>query len=646
MLLTFNNTVSLEERKLSQGGYMDKILRVDLSKMELKEEGFPEDWKKKYLGGSGVAARIIYDEVPPEIDAFDPRNVLCIFAGPYTGTFAPCSGRYGAAAKSPLTGGWGEANSAGFWGAELKFAGFDGIIVKGKSQKPLYLWVNDGKAELKSAEDLWGKTTVETKRILEERHGNKTKVLSIGPAGEKLVRFACLINDNGRAAGRCGLGAVMGSKKLKAIAVQGTKTVPIADQKTFADLVKEYTETITNHLATVVLGMGTAGGVKMAEELGDFPVKNWRLGSFPEAADLDFSGDPYQKIFIRKDSCYRCPIGCGRWIKVDKEIAGVKPFEGHGPEYETIGVFGGALQNSDIETIAAANYLCDSYGLDTISTGAMIAFAYEAYEKGIITKKDVGFELKWGDGEAAVKMTRMIAEREGIGDLLAEGPITAAQKLGKGAHQFALHVKGQPTPAHDPRVYAGVAVEYATSNRGACHLQGQAELWQSEESFYSVQFQIDPAPFRFFGVDFDGLHTNEGKGKAIAITMSGFNTLDALVFCAFTGVCLPSGEEITKLTNAIAGWNLKPQDLLTIGERLVALKRAFNIRCGFTREDDKLPERLLTPAPDVPEKHAAPNLEIQLREFYETMGWDWDTGKPTRERLSKLGLKDVADDLW
>ncbi len=628
-------------------GYMDRILRVDLSKGELKGESFSEDWKKKYLGGTGLAARIIYDEVPPEADAFDPENVVCFFTGPYTGTPAPTSGRYGVAAKSPLTKGWGEATASGYWAPELKFAGFDGIKIKGKSEKPVYLWINDGKAELRPADELWGKTTEETEKILRGRHGKKTKVASIGPAGEKLVRFACVISDGGRAAGRCGIGAVMGSKKLKAIAVQGTKKVPVATPERFEALLKKYTKTVRESMGAAVMREGTAATVTSASAVGDFPVKNWQLGNFPEANRLSATGD-YAKISVKKWACYRCPIGCGRIVKVDREIAGVGPFEGHGPEYETLGVFGGALQNADVETVAAANYICNTYGMDTISTGGMIAFAYEAYEKGILTKDDIGFELKWGDGEAAVKLTKMIARREGIGELLGEGPVIAAEKIGKGAKEFALHVKGMGIPSHDPRVYTGMAAEYALSNRGTCHLQGFMETWQSVESFYLPQLGEETLKGKWFwDLRFGGLHANEGKGKILNVVMSVHNTFDALIICKFLPLCdMTSGREIADLLSAIMGIELSRDDLQEIGERLVALKRAFNIRCGLTKADDRLPERLLTPAPDALDKHAAPNLEIQLKEFYEAAGWDWETGKPTKERLISLGLGDVAKDLW
>lgn len=629
-------------------GYMNKILTVELTAGKLESAPFPDNWRKEYIGGGGVAARIIYDEVPPQSDAFDPSNVVCIFTGPYTGTSAPFSGRYSVAAKSPLTGGWGEASCSGYWAPELKFAGFDGIVVKGSSENPVYLWINDGKAELLPADDLWGKTTTETENILRKRHGGKTKVLSIGPAGENLVRFSSVISDGGRAAARCGIGAVMGSKRIKAIAViRGSKReVPVANKELLTSLSKEYAKTAGGSPAGEIMAMGTAATVEGAEQVGDFPIKNWQLGSHPEASRLDFSGD-YQKIFVKKWPCYRCPIGCGRWVKIDKEIAGVKPFEGHGPEYETLGVLGGALQNMDVETVAAANHLCNDYGMDTISTGGMIAFAFEAYEKGILTKDDIGFELKWGDGEAVVKLTAMIAKREGIGELLGEGPVKASQKIGKGSEEFALHVKGMGIPAHDPRVYSGVALEYAVSNRGACHLQGFMETWQSMDAFFADEFGMDKAEIAFWGGDYSGLHSDQGKGKAVALSMAVCNVLDALPVCKFMPFLdLFSGHEITNLTKAITGMEITRETLVTIGERMVNLKRAFNIRCGLTKGDDRLPQRLLQPAPDVLDKHGAPNLEVQMKEFYEAMSWDWETGKPTEKRLRELGLEDVAEDLW
>ncbi len=627
-------------------GYMNKILRVDLSTGNITEEPFPEDWKKMYLGGTGIAARIIYDEVPPDADAFDSGNVVCMFTGPYTGTSAPTSGRYGVATKSPLTGGWGESTASGYFGPEMKFAGFDGIIITGKSETPVYLWIDDGKADLLSAEELWGKTTEDTEKILHEKHGGKIRIASIGPAGEKLVRFSCVISDGGRAAGRCGIGAVMGSKNLKAVAVHGTQKVPVADAD-FDTKVKDYIKIIRESMGFQIMSQGTADTVTMASAHGDFPVKNWQVGNFPEAERLGLQGD-YPKMVSKKWACYRCPIACGRIAKVDREIGGVKPFESHAPEYETLGVFGGAIQNQDVETVAAANYICNTYGMDTISSGGMISFAFEAYEKGILKKDDIGFELKWGDGEAAVKLVQMIAKREGIGELLGEGPKITAQKIGMGTDQFALHVKGMGIPAHDPRVYSGIAVEYAVSNRGACHLQGFMETWQSIElEFGELLDEVYKDKGLFWGLRFPDQHGNEGKGQLTYKVMAVHNTFDALPICKFMTPCdMNTGHEIASLISSILGIEVSRDDLQEIGERLVALKRSFNIRCGLTRADDRLPVRLLTPPSDTPDKHVAPNLEIQLKDFYKSADWDWRTGKPNKKRLEKLGLEGIAKDLW
>jgi len=627
-------------------GYMEKILRVDLSKNEVREEPFPEDWKKKYLGSSGVGARIIYDEVPPDVDAFDPRNVVTLFVGPYSASPAPMSGRYGMATKSPLTGGWGEASCSGFWAVDFKHAGYDGIVITGKADKPVYLWIEDGKVELLPAGELWGKTTIETEEALTAKHGEKARVLSIGPAGEKLVRYACVISDEGRAAGRSGIGAVLGSKNFKAIVVRGTGKTPIADPERFDALRKEITSTISKSIGAATMGQGTACSVAAGESGGDFPVKNWRLANFTEGAQrLDSAGD-YTKILVKKWPCSRCPMGCGRWVKIDREIAGVKPFTGHGPEYESLAVFGGALMIDDIEVVAAAHHLCNLYGVDVISAGTMTAFAFEAFEKGIITEDDVGFKLEWGDGEAAVKLARMIAERKGLGELLGEGPIKAAQKLGKGAEEFAMHAKGQPIPGHDPRTYAVVAAEYAISNRGACHLQGFTETWQSVESLYIEALGLDPETSKFFGITFGPKHDTAGKGAALAKCMAASNTIDALAVCKFFFLGLGSGNEVAELTSAIMGEELTRDDFLEIGERLVSLKRAYNIRCGFTPKDDTLPARLLTPAPDAGEKHVAPDMQAIIKDFYQAMDWDLKTGKPSKERLIQLGLEDVAKDLW
>ena len=641
-------------------GYMNKILRVDLTKGEVKEEPYPDELKDNYLGATGAGAKIIYDEVPPDADAFDPENVVCIFTGPYTGTGAPTSGRYGVAAKSPLTGGWGESTASGFFAPELKFAGVDGIIIMGKSEKPVYLWIEDGKAELISADDLWGKTTGETDSLLREKHGDKAKVLTIGPAGEQLVRFACIISDKGRAAGRCGLGAVLGSKNFKAIAVRGTGKVPVADPEKLKELRKAYTKQISESMATLMQGeQGTASALIAGASVGDFPVKNWQLAYFEDAPRLA-PGNDFDKIFQKKWACFSCPIGCGRTVKVDKEVGGVEPFESHAPEYETIGMFGGMLMNSDIETVAAANHVCNEYGIDTISTGGMVAFAYEAFEKGILSKDDIGFELKWGDGEACVKLVQMIARREGIGKLLGEGAKIAPKEIGKGAEECSMHVKGLGLPAHDPRVYYGTAIEYAVSNRGACHLQGFSETYEYVEYFVVPQLgeemlqQIadklgleSGADWRFWDLFWGRKHEAEEKAKATYISMAVHNVFDALPLCKFMPFCdMISGHEIVNLVNAIMGTEFTRDDLVAIGERLVTLKRAFNMRCGLTPADDRLPKRLVTPAPDGEGKHGAVPIDIMLREFYDAAGWDQETGKPTKEKLAALGLDEVAKDLW
>ncbi|MCD4719150.1 MAG: aldehyde ferredoxin oxidoreductase family protein [Desulfobacula sp.] len=637
-------------------GYMDKILRVDLSAGELKDIPYPEEWKKNYIGGSGVAARIIYDEVPPGIDAFDAKNVFCLFTGPWTGTLAPTSGRYEVASKSPLTGGWGEASCSGYFAPQLKAAGYDGIIVTGKSEKPVYLAIIEGKAELKPADAVWGKSTTETEQIIQEAHNEpKMKVASIGQAGEKLARYACVISDGGRAAGRCGIGAVMGSKRLKAIAVRGTQKVAVAASD-FKEIAKDVKDRWKQDFAFQAHGdMGTNGSLQMAMNVGDVPIKNFQKSAWPEAIKLSGAtpdGD-YDKLVTKRYACYNCALACGRMMKLDKEIAGVKPFEGHAPEYETVGLLGASILNSDIETVAAANHVCNEAGLDTINTGSMVSFAYEAFEKGIITKKDVGFDLKWGDGEAMVRLVQMIVNREKIGDLLAEGPVIATKKLGKDSQAFAMHVKGMGLPSHDPRTYFSAGLEYAVSNRGACHLQGFTETWESYEHFY-IPMMGDEAIAKlkesgnFWRTRFDGQHVSEGKAKNVYLAMAGSNTVDAITLCKFMAMCdtMLTGNEISNLLNAITGSDYNYDSLTEVGERLVQLKRAFNIRCGLTRSDDKLPERVQAPVEDEAGVHGTLDMDTMLKEFYETAQWDWETGKPLREKLLSLGLDKEAEDLW
>lgn len=609
------------------GGYLEKILRVDLTKEKITTEKLKEETQKKYLGGAGLAAKILYDELKPGIDPLGPENKLVFATGPLTGTKAPSSGRHLVAAKSPLTGIWGEATSGGFWGAELKFAGFDAIIIEGQSEKPVYLWIKDGEAELKDASKIWGKNVYQTEDIIRESLGDKKIIISsIGPAGEKLVKIACIMNDKDRAAGRCGLGAVMGSKKLKAIAVRGTQSIPIEDPETFDETVKKFREAIkANILIETVSKQGTNSAVSGLNMMGTLPTQYYKEGVFENANKID--GNALMEITTKKFACYACPIACGRG-HVEVKSGPFTGISGAGPEYETVAAFGSLCMNSDLGTIVKAGIICDQLGIDTISAGNITAFAMECYEKGILTVKDTeGIELKWGNPEAIVKLVEKIAMKEGIGKTLSEGVKSAAKKFGRGAEEFAMHVKGLEIPMHEPRGYKGLGLGYATSNRGACHLRPASQMVEiicqarPELGFTKVTKQYE----------------FEGKGLVIKGSQDYKTMVDSLVACNFTyEVYTYLPNELAKMLTALTGHNFTVQDLVKIGERTFNLQRLFNIREGITGKDDILPKRFTQEKTTKgPTAGQIVELEPMLKEYYTARGWD-EKGIPTKKKLTEL----------
>ena len=609
-------------------GYAGKILRVELSRERVETQALDEDLAKKFIGGSGLAAKILYEETGPDTDPLGPENLLIFMTGPFAATPVITSGRHAVVTKSPLTGIFAESDSGGTWGAVLKKAGFDGIVVKGKAKKPVYLWVADGKAEIRDATHLWGQDTYEVEGAIREETRKDAVVASIGPAGEKLVRFASILNDgkDARAAGRAGVGAVMGSKNLKAIAVRGTQTIEIADAEALRASLKE----ISPMVAKNTEGMrkfGTSGGVAAFENLGSLPLQNWKFqGRWQQGAEKIAGPAMAAKILTGIYFCDRCVIGCGRRVKIDSgPYAGV---EGAGPEYETIALLGSLCLVDDLEAIAKGNELCNRYGMDTISTGAAIAFAMEAYEKGLIGKKETGeIELLWGRGDVMVKMVEKIGKREGLGHLLGEGVRRAAEKLGRNAVEFSLQVKGLEIPGHDPRCYNAGSVSYATSNRGACHLAGFTHVFERILTMPEIGVET-PLPRTEV----------KGKGELTAKTQNIMGLFDSLKLCKFT---LFGGLKLTPIAawyTYVTGVPMEVAEFLKIGERIFNLKRLYNVRCGVSRKDDTLPPRFLTL------KHTgeglAPNLPPlgeMLGDYYEYRGWN-EEGIPLPEKLRELGL--------
>jgi aldehyde:ferredoxin oxidoreductase len=619
----------------SYGGFWGKLLRVDLTKGSAKIEDINEEMFKKYGGGSALSVRMLYDEVPAKTDPLGPANRIYFMTGPLTGTAAPCCGRHTVVSKSPLTGLFGEASSGGFWGAELKWTGIDGIAIQGASAKPVYLFVNDNGAEIKDASKIWGKDTFDTEDLIKkELNDPRVRVASIGPAGENLVKTACIINEKHRAAGRCGMGAIMGSKKLKAIAVRGTKKVTIISPEKFKEVTDKARVLIDQHIMvqTLFKPYGNCGWLDTYHEVGDVPIKYWQKGYWPEGADKLAATVIATKYLKHPQPCYGCPIGCARYIEVKE--GPYAPIIGGNPEYEGMCSFGTLLMNDNIESVFKAHELCNRYGIDLISAGAAIGFAMTLYEKGILTKKDTGgVELKWGDPKVILQLIQDMANRKGLGNILCDDVREAAKKIGKGSEEYAVHVKGMSVPMHDPRAFFSLAAAYATSTRGAFHFDAFP---------LAVEIGIvfpDVGVFRRMD-----RHSDQGKGELNVKMQNLMHGASSAVMCAYAGVgFLPS--LIAQSMAAATGVDYKTPELVKFGERAVNMKRAYNIKCGATRADDTIPKMLLQPLPDGGTQGKVPNLKVQLDEYYRIRGWTPE-GKPTKEKLHELGLDDIAKDLW
>lgn len=619
-----------------KGGYAGKVLRINLTDQTAKEEALPLEMARDFIGGAGFGIKYLFDEVPAGADPLGPENKLIFASGPFSGTTIPCASRMAVAGKSPLTGAVGMALTGGYFPVELKFAGYDALIVEGKAEKPTYVWIKNGKVKFRSAKKVWGMMTTDCQQIIKnELNDQNVRIACIGPAGENLSKMACIINEL-RAAGRKGLGAVMGSKNLKAIAIRGNKKVAIADKDklktasaTFNKAMKEspilYPE-FSKHGTPMVVDATCATGI--------FPTKNFTTTG--EYAPADKIGVAVQ---MTRDTgsvhCYGCPVGCSQL-----KMAKTGPYAGtlaEGPEYETFFSFGGETGVEDIDAIIAADRLSDELGLDTISAGVTIGFAMECYEKGILSKEDTGgLELNFGNHEAMVSLLRLMAFRDGIGALLADGARVAAEKIGKGSEKYAMHVKGLELPAYDVRGAKAHGLNFATSYTGADHNRGYA----FQEIFgIPIPYAVD----RFVA---------EGKGKLTKWNQDVRSaTCDAPTMCAFLlDMAVPAiaTQNTADLMEAVTGLSFTAEDIQKVGERMNNLARAFNVREGFTRADDTLPERLMTE----PLKAGAAkghfvskeDLKVMLDEYYTARGWD-NAGVPSKEKLNELGLGYVAGKL-
>ncbi|MDW8802826.1 aldehyde ferredoxin oxidoreductase family protein [Clostridium sp. A1-XYC3] len=599
-------------------GYNGKVLRVNLSDKTCKVEALDIDKAKKFIGARGLGVKTLIDEVDPKVDPLSKDNKFIIAAGPLTGAPVPTSGRFMVVTKAPLTGTVGIANSGGKWGAEMKMAGYDMIVVEGKSDTPVYVNIVDDKVEIKDATHVWGKVVSETTELLQKDTDPKAKVLCIGPAGEKLSLMAAVMNDIDRAAGRGGVGAVMGSKNLKAIVVKGSGKVKLFDE----DLVKKVAaEKLDILRKDPVAGgglptYGTAVLVNIINENGVHPVRNFQK-SYTEKADM-ISGETMTKdVLVRKNPCYRCPIACGRWVKLDDGT------ECGGPEYETLWSFGSDCDVYDLNAINRANMLCNEYGLDTISAGATIAAAMELYEKGFVKDADIaadGVSLNWGDANAVVEWTKKMGLREGFGDKLADGSYRLCEAYG--APEFSMTVKKQELPAYDPRGVQGHGLTYAANNRGGCHIKG-----------YMINPEILGYPEKL------DRFSLEGKAAYAKVFHDLTAVIDSLGLCVFTTFGF-GAQDYVDLYNAVVGGELHDvNSLMEAGDRIWTLEKMFNLAAGIDSKQDTLPKRLLEDEiPEGPSKGHVHRLDVLLPEYYSVRGWD-ENGVPTEDTLKKLALK-------
>ena len=610
--------------------YAGRYIRFNLTTGQYTIESIAEADVKAYLLGSGYAAKLFYEEMDPTIDPLDPRATLYVFNGLLSGTFAPTGCRSSFCGRSPLTGIWNEANLGGHWGAELRFAGYDGIVITGKAAKPSYLYINGDTIELRDASRVWGKDTFDAHDQLIAETDEKARAAIIGVAGENLVKIAGIVSgghSHARLAARGGMGAVMGSKNLKAIVTRGKDKPQYADAKGFHSTVKDHNKYIMSKPASESLHLvGTAGGHPTTDKFGDNAILNWRGGSWTEGAIKTSGKAIAETIFTRHTFCHACPIGCGKAVEVKEgKHAGVW---GEGPEYETLCGFGSNLQCDDLNAIAAMNDLCNRYGMDTISASGVLAWAFEAYEKGALATEDTGgFELKWGDADVIIVLIHKIAKREGIGDLLAEGSREASRRTGQGTDKFAIHVKGLELPFHDPRGFASMGVNYATASRGGCHLdaitywRGVGLEWPGWEEG-DAQGWIERKRF------------DSTIGAQTAVSFQNFvTTYNPLGLCKFIIKGSYTPAQTAELVNKALGWNWTGQDVLDAGARLFNFKRLINNRLGITAKDDVLPIRLTTePRPTGSAAGVLPDMELMLKDYYQLRKWDAN-GVPTKEAM-------------
>lgn len=606
-------------------GWRGNVLRVDLDRATVVQTVLDPDTARKFIGGRGFGIHVLLNELDPSCDPLGPENLIVMATGPLTGTKAPTGARYMVMTKSPLTGAVTCSNSGGQFPAALKWAGVDMIVFSGKAAAPVYLWIEEGRAELRPAGHLWGKNTHDTHDTLRLQTHPEARVACIGPAGERQVRFAGIMNDKDRAAGRSGVGAVMGAKNLKAVAVYGRSPVPLYDETAFKALVKKFNRKFIESLNGQPPGLrtyGTAATITGTQAIGALPTRNFQQGTFDgwKAISGQALTDTY---LVKHKACFSCPISCGRVTKV--AVPGFEG-EGEGPEYETIYALGSNCGVDNLAALTKANYICNEQGMDTITMGSTIACAMEMFEKGILTEAEIGMPLPFGDARAVVELTRLTAERKGFGDRLAEGSLRLAQRYGH--PELAITVKGQEFAGYDPRAEQGMGLAYATSPIGASHMRGDPAYIE----ILGVPFLIDPLTWK-------------DKAQLVKDWQDSFAVIDAAGLCVFFSVrnlmtadrtLRPQG--IMELLNAATGAGYSVEELSAAGERIFNAERLFLMRSGFSRKDDRLPDRITKePLPDGPAKGMVCHLDAMLDDYYPLRGWD-ETGRPTTDTLRALGL--------
>jgi len=608
-------------------GYAGRIARINLTEGKVSIEKLDEGIARKYLGGKGLGAYLLYNNVSPNTDPYAPENNLIFITGPLTGTTFPAAARSGVITKSPMTGTFLDTYAGGLFGPHMKYAGYDMVVITGKAKDPVYIMADGGKISIKEADHLWGLSCSETenrlRRELKLEKKSKVSIATIGQAGERLVRFANIITEK-RAYGRGGAGAVMGSKNLKAVVITGDGKVPIANQKAYKEIEKRCRKNIAEHRLTkkggVFPSIGTWMTVDLTQNTGTLPTRNWQENTFQYAEDIN--GDAFKRHEIRSRACFACPIGCSRDTKA---LVGDIEFVTEGPDYETIYAFGSNCEIKDTGIIIAADKLCDEYGIDTISCGGVIGFAMECFEKGLISQKDTGgIDLSFGNGDALIDVIHLIGKREGIGRLLSEGVKIASEKI-EGSSSFAIHVKGLEFPGYDPRGMKGQGLTYALSDRGACHVRSNT---------IRTELLGRPHPIDQYAY--------EGKPAMVRELQLDYATYDCLIACIF-GAFAVTLQDYADAVAAVTGWSMTQEELRLIAERAWNLTRLFNVREGFTRKDDTLPKRIFTEAatrgPSNGHVMDRASFERMLDEYYQIVGWESHTGIPADKKLRELGLE-------